>query len=102
MHQVFVNIIANAIDAIDKKGEVKISTRLNEKSIDIIFQDNGIGIKADDLNRITDPFFTTKPPGKGTGLGLSICYKIIENHHGNLNFQSEEAMGTRVSISLPL
>ncbi|MCG8699837.1 MAG: ATP-binding protein, partial [Bacteroidales bacterium] len=73
----------------------------NEDTI-IKISDNGIGIDKKDLSQITDPFFTTKPPGEGTGLGLSITYSIIKDHHGTIEFESEIKKGTTVTITLPI
>ncbi len=68
----------------------------------MIIVDNGCGIKKEYLSNVTDPFFTTKEPGKGTGLGLSVAYKIIKEHNGYLEINSELDKGTSVTISLPL
>jgi two-component system NtrC family sensor kinase len=64
--------------------------------------DSGKGISAGDINKITDPFFTTQPPGKGTGLGLSISKSIVEAHNGSLEISSEEGRGTTLEVKLPL
>ncbi len=70
LHQVFVNILTNSIQAIDNIGSISISTHKNERSIEIEISDTGCGISKKNLSEITSPFFTTKDPGKGTGLGL--------------------------------
>ena len=82
LHQAFLNIISNAEQAIQKDGLITISTIKKKKRIYVEIADNGIGITKENLKKISDPFFTTKPVGKGTGLGLSITYKIIEEHKG--------------------
>jgi signal transduction histidine kinase len=72
------------------------------KSVEIIFEDNGIGIPYENRRRIFSPFFTTKEPGKGTGLGLSICKSIISAHNGKIALESRSGNGTKFVISLPL
>jgi C4-dicarboxylate-specific signal transduction histidine kinase len=101
LHQVFINILSNSIQAIDKNGSISISTYKQKKTIVIEIVDSGSGISKENLSKITDPFFTTKDPGKGTGLGLSIAYSIIQDHKGTIEFQSEINSGTTVIISLP-
>lgn len=102
LHQVFTNIIINAIHAVDGYGEIRIKTNRNKDFVEISTEDNGCGINPENIEKITDPFFTTKDPGKGTGLGLSISYKIIKEHRGEITFESEVDKGTRVSIRLPI
>ncbi len=102
LHQVFLNILNNAIEAINDEGEINIISRRINGSVTIDIIDNGTGIPAEHLSQVTTPFFTTKPPGKGTGLGLSISYSIIKEHKGTLELESELAKGTKVSISLPV
>ncbi len=104
IQQVFLNLINNAVDAMDKKGGgvIDITSRLDENTIVIDFADNGPGIPRDNLARIFDPFFTTKPVGKGTGLGLSICYGIIKKMGGEINLQSVVDKGTTFSIRIPV
>ncbi len=101
IHQLFLNIITNAIQAIKVKGEIDIETRCIKKNITITLKDNGCGIETENLEKIKDPFFTTKPPGEGTGLGLSISQKIITEHNGKLAIKSEVGKGTTVEITLP-
>ena len=104
LQQVFLNLINNAVDAMDKKGggTIDITSRLDEDTIVADFADNGPGIHRDNLARIFDPFFTTKPVGKGTGLGLSICYGIIKKMGGDINVQSVIDKGTTFSIRIPI
>jgi PAS domain S-box-containing protein len=113
LNQVFMNILANAIDALEEsliKGQItgnakiEINTELtNNKQVIIQIQDNGIGIPEDIQKRLFEPFFTTKPVGKGTGLGLSISYQIItEKHHGSLQCISAPGTGTEFIITIPL
>jgi two-component system NtrC family sensor kinase len=104
LQQVFLNIINNAIDALGKNGEIHIKTsflsKRNEIKIEII--DNGPGIPKENINKIFDPFYTTKEVGKGTGLGLSIVYSIIEKLGGRIMVASEIGQGTTFTIYLPI
>ncbi len=102
LQQVFLNIILNAGEAITGKGEIKISTDVEDNKIVVRISDNGCGITKDSLDKIYDPFFTTKAVGKGTGLGLSISYGIIQQHDGLIKCKSEAGVGTTFSIYLPL
>jgi two-component system, NtrC family, sensor kinase len=103
MQQVLMNIINNAIDAMEKKGgRLDISTEEKDNWITIVLQDNGPGIPESNLNRIFDPFFTTKPVGKGTGLGLSICYGIVQKMGGRIDVESGVDLGSKFSIVLPV
>ncbi|WP_066627294.1 PAS domain-containing sensor histidine kinase [Labilibacter marinus] len=102
LHQVFLNILTNAIQSIKREGEITIKTSLENNNCVISISDSGCGIPKEDMKRITDPFFTTKPPGEGTGLGLSITYNIIQEHHGNISFKSEPNKGTIVTVRLPV
>ncbi|MEG3898571.1 MULTISPECIES: ATP-binding protein [unclassified Microcoleus] len=117
LNQVFMNILANAIDALDsysiERGEweskinpstIAIATEYSmPDKITVRISDNGPGIPENVKQRLFDPFFTTKPAGKGTGLGLSIGYKIVvEKHKGSLRCESEPGRGTEFSIEIPL
>ncbi len=105
IHQVFVNIINNSIDAIeaeDKPGKIIITTRNDGEHVFIEVIDNGCGIEKDVLSSITDPFFTTKKPGEGTGLGLSITNSIIKEHRGELRFESVVGEKTIAIIKFPV
>lgn len=108
INQVFMNLLANAIDAL---LEVKISSRKiwiatrfldPTQAIEVVIRDNGSGIPPHLQAKIFDPFFTTKPIGKGTGLGLAICYQIIQKHKGNINLHSEPGCGTTFTVTLPV
>jgi signal transduction histidine kinase len=101
LHQVFLNIINNAIQAIEKEGIIKINTKADKKSTFIEIQDTGTGISEENLSKITEPFFTTKDPGKGTGLGMSISYTIVKEHKGDIAFSSELGKGTTVILTFP-
>ncbi len=102
LHQVFLNVLSNAIQAIDNSGIISITISKNKKDLSIEITDTGCGISQENISKITDPFFTTKDPGKGTGLGLSIAYTIINEHQGSMEFKSELNKGTTISITLPL
>ncbi len=102
LHQVVMNILTNAIHAIDTKGEIKIKTYVKDQRFNLQVTDTGCGIKPDHLSKVLDPFFTTKEPGKGTGLGLSIANNILQEHSGSIEFESKINEGTTVLITLPL
>jgi signal transduction histidine kinase len=102
LHQAFLNIILNAIQAIEDKGVIEITTRKINSKIQISISDTGCGVSEYNLNKITDPFFTTKDPGEGAGLGLSISLSIIDDHNGSLEIESEEGKGTKVIVVLPI
>ena len=104
IQQVFLNVINNALQALEGRLAPKIVIRTEqlEKKIRIIFEDNGCGISKKNFPKIFDPFFTTKEAGKGTGLGLSISYGIVHNHQGDIWVESEEGQGTRFTIELPV
>ena len=102
LHQVFLNIINNAAQAIDNNGDIWIKTELLKDQLQIKILDNGKGIARSDLKRIFDPFYTTKAPGEGTGLGLAISRKIILAHNGDIQIHSTPDKGTEVTITLPV
>lgn len=102
LHQAIINLLTNAYQAIEEKGKILIITSLDKNQIIIEIIDNGHGISEENLLKITDPFFTTKPPGEGTGLGLSITYNIIKKLNGKLLFESEYGKHTKAIIKLPL
>lgn len=103
--QVLMNLILNAVQAIEEQGTITISTQLVIKDaadfIQITIADTGCGIPKENISRLFDPFFTTKPVGEGTGLGLSITYEIIKSHYGTIDVSSEVGNGTEVKILLP-
>jgi len=103
MQQVILNILNNAVDAIESdKGVIQIRTRIQENWAVIDIADNGQGIPNAQLERIFDPFFTTKPVGKGTGLGLSICYGIVKKLGGDITVESQVGIGTTFHVRLPI
>jgi len=102
LNQVFLNLLSNAIHALDGTGgTIRIRTWSDDDAVYVAIEDTGHGIHADNLRRIFDPGFTTKGVGVGTGLGLSISYKIIEKHHGDIRAESVEGQGTCLTVSLP-
>lgn len=101
LNQVFLNLLINANQAIEDKGEIKIATYGDGSDVYIEIQDNGTGISPEHLKRIFDPGFTTKGVGVGTGLGLSICYQIIQDHRGAIKAESKLGKGTKFTIKLP-
>ncbi|MEX2484038.1 MAG: 7TM diverse intracellular signaling domain-containing protein [Brumimicrobium sp.] len=110
LNQAFMNIIVNSIDAVKSKfgnkdgGEISIKSVYNkqDETVVVTIKDNGIGIPQKIINKVYDPFYTTKEIGKGTGLGLSIVYKIIEIHSGDIKLDSEEGKGTTFSLKIPV
>ncbi len=102
LNQVFMNMLVNAAQAIESFGQITIRTGLEGAHIWIEFRDNGPGIAPENITRIYDPFFTTKPIGKGTGLGLSLSYGIVQKHQGRIEVDSVLGQGTCFKIWLPL
>jgi len=116
LNQVFMNIISNAIDALNERDKnrsleemkanpstIEIKTAVNKERVEITIADNGIGIEKEAMEKIFDPFYTTKPIGKGTGLGLSISYQIVvDKHGGDLRCLSQWGEGTKFIIELPV
>jgi len=103
VQQVFLNLINNALDAMEKKGGViDVTTLMEGDYIAVQVADNGPGIPEANLARVFDPFFTTKPVGKGTGLGLSICYGIIKKMGGEIDVHSVMGVGTTFRVMIPL
>lgn len=103
IQQIMLNLINNARYALEKNGgQIDITTRLEEKHVLAVVEDNGPGIPEANLDRIFDPFFTTKPVGQGTGLGLSICFGIIKRMGGDITVHSNVDEGTRFEIRIPL
>ncbi|RMF67237.1 MAG: GAF domain-containing protein [Calditrichaeota bacterium] len=102
LNQVFMNILVNACQAIAGKGKITIKTWYQDEEIHLRFSDTGVGIPPENIHRIFDPGFTTKGVGVGTGLGLSISYKIIEEHGGRIEVESEVGKGSTFTLHLPL
>ncbi|HBB34349.1 MAG TPA: histidine kinase [Cyanobacteria bacterium UBA8803] len=115
LNQVFMNILANAIDALEEVNSLEpkttkafvptISIQTKKKKAELILVkiwNNGLAIPVEIQSKIFDPFFTTKPVGKGTGMGLAICYQIVEKHRGKIEVTSAPGEGTEFAISLPI
>ena len=113
IQQIIINVLSNSLDALNRKYpepaaeknldiSAMVITHENRAFVRTIFYDQGIGIASDILEKICNPFFTTKPAGKGTGLGLSISHNIIKEHGGRLLFESIQGSYTRVIIDLPV
>ncbi len=109
--QVFLNVLLNALDALSSLGESRtrrlsivssLAEPPDEPALVIEFDDAGVGIPKEAVGRVFDPFFTTKEVGYGTGLGLAVCYRIVEEHRGQIDISSEPTHGTRVRITLPV
>ena len=99
--QIITNFVNNAVDAMNAKGKLLLSTSSTEENHTISVTDNGSGMDKDTQKKIFDPFFTTKDPGKGTGLGLHVVRKIVEKHGAELELQSELGKGTTFSVLFP-
>ncbi|MBL4660405.1 MAG: hypothetical protein JKY19_08615 [Alcanivoracaceae bacterium] len=102
INQVFLNIITNACQAMKGGGVLIISTIKDENNIKILFKDNGMGMNEETKKKIFDPFYTTKEVGSGTGLGMSVSFKIIEEHKGRIEVESEENNGSNITVVLPI
>src|SRR5262249_55550400 len=102
LNQVFMNLLANACDAIATRGNIWITTGHENEHVRIAIRDDGMGIAPEHMRRIFDPFFTTKPQGQGTGLGLSITYGIVQAHAGRVEVESQPGRGTTVTVVLPV
>jgi signal transduction histidine kinase len=100
LNQVWMNLLANAAQAVNGNGTVTISTRQDGDSVEITIRDSGCGVPPEQLSRIFDPFYTTKAVGEGTGLGLSISYGIIERHGGTISVASTVGVGTTFTIRI--
>jgi PAS domain S-box-containing protein len=107
LRQVFLNLLTNAADAMPSGGTLTIrgvpcNLDQGTSALRLEFADTGVGINDQDLAKVTEPFYTTKPEGKGTGLGLAICKRIVQEHRGEFDIASEFGKGTTVRITLPV
>ncbi len=102
LHQAFLNILANATQAVGEYGVITVSiSKTNDAAVNVQIEDNGSGIESKHLSKISDPFFTTKSVGQGTGLGLWITYAIIKEHNGNIDCFSQVGIGTKFLVDIP-
>lgn len=102
LQQVFVNLINNAMDAMPDGGNLYLRTKIIAESVQVEIEDDGSGIPTEQLDKIFDPFYTTKGKGVGTGLGLAISYGLVEEHKGKIEVVSQGGEGTRFSLIFPL
>ncbi|TAN49264.1 MAG: PAS domain-containing sensor histidine kinase, partial [Rhodospirillales bacterium] len=104
IHQVLVNLVENALDAMEGVAEPKLKLSVRKEGVNAVavVQDNGPGIPEDCLLKVFDPFFTTKPPGRGTGLGLWISWNIVKDHGGAIEAGNQPGGGAAVLFTLPL
>ena len=104
IQQVFLHVIGNAIDALHENPEklISIESHVIKDSIEIVVSDNGPGIPSENLQKIFDPFYTTKVVGEGTGLGLSVSKRICQQHGGDIECESEAGIGTKFKVILPI
>jgi len=111
LHQLFLNIVMNAIQAMPQGGRLTVATGLtrvpNEYFVEpdyleIEFTDTGCGIPPENMGKVFDPFFSTKDPGQGTGLGLAVCARIVQLHNGTIDVRSEVGKGSTFSVKLPV
>lgn len=102
LQSVWLNLIMNAIDSLDKiPARLRVITRRGQGHLLVIVEDNGKGIPRDHLSRIFEPFYTTKAPGQGTGLGLSVCQRIVTQHGGRIWAESQPGQGSVFTVELP-
>lgn len=102
LHQAFLNIISNSVQAITNDGKIFIASNIENEKFKLSISDTGCGICQENLSKVVDPFFTTKDPGMGTGLGLAITYSIVKEHLGEIVFESTPGSGTTVTVFLPI
>ena len=117
VRQLFLNLFTNAIDAMRDCGNGRLTIRLSTITlppmpvgkeserggwVDIAIEDTGQGIPEENLSKVLEPFFTTKPEGQGTGLGMAICQRIVQEHGGELTIDSEVGAGTTVRVRFPV
>jgi polar amino acid transport system substrate-binding protein len=101
LKHIFMNLIQNAIDAMTDCGTLQILCFADKDNVVVRIKDNGIGIEENKIDKIFEPFYTTKPIGKGTGLGLYIAYSEVQKANGEIKVESEKNKGTTFTISIP-
>ena len=103
LRQALIALLMNALDATPPGGHIEVETRRDgSDTVILTVADDGSGISPENLDKIFNPFFTTKPVGQGTGLGLAICHGIVASHGGKIRVDSEIGRGTRLSLVLPV
>ncbi|MCA9666116.1 MAG: GHKL domain-containing protein [Myxococcales bacterium] len=102
INQLLMNLLNNAIEAIESSGRVTVRTEQVDSDVLVHIIDDGVGIAEEDLERVFDPGFTTKGVGVGTGLGLPICYRIAQQHGGRIDVRSEPGRGAHFTVRLPI
>lgn len=104
--QVLMNLLINAADALEGRGDsaptIVVATRLEGPSVMLTVSDNGPGIASENMGKVFDPHFTTKPPGRGSGLGLSLCRSLVQQDGGDIEVRSASGQGTTVQVALPI
>jgi len=96
-----LNLMTNALQAVDHGGAIEVSASADDDALSISVKDNGRGIPPENLDKIFNPFFTTKPPGQGTGLGLSLCHNLVSGMSGKITVESQVGKGTTFTVRLP-
>lgn len=102
LSQVFLNMIMNASQAMDSFGDIHLRSYKNAEEIIIEIEDTGTGVSPEAIQKIFDPFYTTKDVGVGTGLGLSVSHGIVKKHHGRIHVDSQMGIGTKFTVHLPI
>ena len=100
LKRVFLNLALNGIQAMEKGGTLRVSTKKASDSVEVSFKDTGAGISKENIERLFNPFFTTK--AKGMGMGLPICKKFVDAHGGSIEVESEEGKGSTFTVKLPI
>jgi two-component system NtrC family sensor kinase len=100
MKRVFFNLITNGFQAMENGGTLTVTTRKSDSCVEVSFKDSGEGIAPENMEKMFQPFFTTK--AKGMGVGLAICKKFVENHNGKITVESKVGKGTRFTVRLPI
>jgi signal transduction histidine kinase/CheY-like chemotaxis protein len=101
LYYVFINIIKNALQVMPQGGKLKVDGYFHDSRVEIAFRDTGPGLTSEEIEQMSQPFYTTKKEGEGLGLGLPICQKILDRYQGNLVVESQPGQGTTVTVILP-
>ncbi len=102
LRQVVLNLLNNALQAVEPGGRIEAAARAEGDTLEILISDNGCGIPPENMEKLFNPFFTTKPPGQGTGLGLSLCHNLVEGMKGQICVESVVGRGSTFTVRLPL